>query len=309
MRQFCNVVYDLLPLYIDSACSEESKELVEEHLTECSACREKHAAMNSNMLDGSLLQPSEDQSILLNRDLAARRVLKRIKRRWTLSAAALLLLVPFFWLGVNQYRGEGISYTNLYDYNSAVRFLHALEDRDYEKAFSFVNVRFYYEEDLQRSLPVVAKALRKEDFTYEKLEDGKYYYTNETTKLPEADIEEWLKERNEWYNKHKDMTYEQFYAFSRSNFIRNLQEWEKLGYEITGFSWDSATVEESNVHEVNELSFNVHIRDGEQTTKSGEISLDGNDKGNFILSGGSYLDGDVKTSSLIQAMSVWEFNS
>lgn len=308
MKQPCNVVYDLLPLYIDGACSEESKEIVEEHLTECSACREKYAAMSSDMVHGSLLQPSEDQPIFINRDLAAKRVLKRIKRRWILSAAALLLLVPFIWLGVNQYRGEGISYTNLYDHYSAVRFLHALEDSDYEKAFTFVNVRFYYEEDLQRSLPVVAKELRKEDFNYEKLEDGKYYYTNETTELPEADIEEWLKERNEWYNKHKDMTYEQFYASSRSNFIGNLQEWEKLGYEITGFSWDSATVDESSVHEVNELSFDVHIRNGERTTKSGEISLDGNDKGDFILSGGSYLAGDVKTNSLLQAMSVWEFD-
>ncbi|MGO4372645.1 hypothetical protein AB4Z21_18165, partial [Paenibacillus sp. MCAF20] len=287
--------------------SEESKELVDEHLTECLACREKHAAMTSNMLDGSILQPSDGKSILLNRDLAASRVLRRIKRKWTLSAVALLLLVPFIWLGVNQYRGESISYTNLYDYYSAVRFLHALEDRDYEKAFTFVNVRFYYEEDLQRSLPVVAKELRKEDFTYEKLEDGKYYYTNETTELPEANIEEWLKERNEWYNKHKDMTYDQFYASSKNNFIGNLQEWEKLGYEITGFSWDSATVDGSSVHEVNELSFNVHIRDGERTTKSGEINLDGNDKGEFILSGGSYSAGDVKTNSLIQAMSVWEF--
>ncbi|MGO4542865.1 zf-HC2 domain-containing protein [Paenibacillus sp. 2TAB19] len=307
MRQPCNVVYDLLPLYIDGVCSEESKELVEEHLTECPACREKHAAMTSEMVEGSLLQPN--QPTLRNRDLAAKRVLKRIKRRWTLSVAALLLLVPFFWLGVNQYRGEGISYTNLYDHYNAVRFLHALEDRDYEKAFSFVNVRFYYEEDLQRSLPGVAKGLRKEDFTYEKLEDGKYYYTNETTRIPESDIEEWLKERNDWYNQYKDMSYEQFYAYSESNFIRNLQEWEKLGYEITGFSWDSAIVDESSVHEVNELSFNVYIWDGEQTTKSGEISLDGNDKGNFIIGGGSYLHGDVKTSSLLQAMSVWEFDS
>ncbi|MGM0884992.1 MAG: anti-sigma factor family protein [Bacillota bacterium] len=305
MRQPCNVVYDLLPLYIDGACSEESKELVEEHLTECRACREKYAAMTSDMVDGSLLQPSEEQPILINRDLAAKRVLKRIKRRWTLSAAAMLLLVPFIWLGVNQYRGEGISYTNLYDYYSATRFFHAMEEGDYEEAFSYVNVKFYYE-DLQEGLPLVAKELRKEDFQYEKLEDGKFYYTNESTKIPEEDIDEWLMKRNEWYNKRKDMTYEQFYTFSKSNFIRNLQEWEKLGYEITGFSWDSATVDEYSVHEVNDIRFNVHIRDGDQTTKSGEISLEGNDKGNFFFSGSSYLDGDVKTSSLIEAISVSE---
>ncbi len=36
----CGVIADLLPLYIDEACSEESKKLVEVHLEECETCRE-----------------------------------------------------------------------------------------------------------------------------------------------------------------------------------------------------------------------------------------------------------------------------
>lgn len=305
MRLPCNVVYDLFPLYIDGACSEESKVLVEEHLAECQACKEKHAAMSSDIGEDSLLQPSEKQLILMNRDHAAKRVLKRIKRRWTLSALTLLVLVPFIWLGVNQYRNEGISYTNLRDHYSASRFLHALEERDYEEAFSYVNVKFYYE-DLQEGLPMVAKELRKEDFQYKKLEDGKYYYTNETTEIPEEDIDKWLRERNGWYNKRKDMTFEQFYDFSKSNFIRNMQEWEELGYEITGFSWDYATVDGNGVHQVNYFKFDIHIRDGNQTKKSGGINLVDNDKGKFFFSGGHYLTGDEKTSSLIEAISISE---
>ncbi len=35
----CNTVRDLLPLYIDGCCSEESKEIVEEHIKDCEACR------------------------------------------------------------------------------------------------------------------------------------------------------------------------------------------------------------------------------------------------------------------------------
>lgn len=39
MKSNCNIVKDLLPLYIDDVCSEESKKLVEEHLKECKECQ------------------------------------------------------------------------------------------------------------------------------------------------------------------------------------------------------------------------------------------------------------------------------
>ena len=34
----CNIIGDLLPLYVDGAVSEETKKLVEEHLAECEDC-------------------------------------------------------------------------------------------------------------------------------------------------------------------------------------------------------------------------------------------------------------------------------
>lgn len=35
----CNIVKDLIPLYIDGCCSEESERVVEEHLKDCSECK------------------------------------------------------------------------------------------------------------------------------------------------------------------------------------------------------------------------------------------------------------------------------
>lgn len=40
MRAPCKLIEDLLPLYHDEACSEDSRALVEEHLQDCPACRE-----------------------------------------------------------------------------------------------------------------------------------------------------------------------------------------------------------------------------------------------------------------------------
>ena len=37
----CSIVKDLLPLYVDGVCSEESHRLITEHLKECKACRDE----------------------------------------------------------------------------------------------------------------------------------------------------------------------------------------------------------------------------------------------------------------------------
>lgn len=35
----CDIIKDLLPLYCDGVCSEETSRAVEEHLTTCPVCR------------------------------------------------------------------------------------------------------------------------------------------------------------------------------------------------------------------------------------------------------------------------------
>ena len=41
----CNVIMDLLPLYVDECCSEESERLVAEHLETCESCRKIYDQM------------------------------------------------------------------------------------------------------------------------------------------------------------------------------------------------------------------------------------------------------------------------
>lgn len=45
MKISCGVAGDLLPLYVDGCCSEESSALLTEHLGECQKCREKWERM------------------------------------------------------------------------------------------------------------------------------------------------------------------------------------------------------------------------------------------------------------------------
>ena len=45
MKITCNIIEDLLPLYVDDMVSEDSRKLVEEHLKECLACQKMQEEM------------------------------------------------------------------------------------------------------------------------------------------------------------------------------------------------------------------------------------------------------------------------
>ena len=45
----CKIICDLLPMYIDEVCSDETKEVVEEHLETCSECRREYEQMKAEI--------------------------------------------------------------------------------------------------------------------------------------------------------------------------------------------------------------------------------------------------------------------
>lgn len=47
MKYPCNLIRDIMPLYHDEVCSAESAVAVEEHMRECSDCREYYKAIDS----------------------------------------------------------------------------------------------------------------------------------------------------------------------------------------------------------------------------------------------------------------------
>ena len=55
MKISCNVIEDLLPLYVDEAASEDSRQLVEEHLKGCPSCRKMLEEMKLVILKKQLI--------------------------------------------------------------------------------------------------------------------------------------------------------------------------------------------------------------------------------------------------------------
>jgi len=85
MQIKCEVIEDLLPLYIDEVCSDESKRLVEEHLEGCDACSAKLNAQKA----GITIDKEE-----IEQNLKAKNPFKKIKRRQKEEAIGTLIVGP-----------------------------------------------------------------------------------------------------------------------------------------------------------------------------------------------------------------------
>lgn len=144
MKLSCEVIKDLLPLYEDEVCSEESRGLVEEHLTECAECR----ALQEKFKIPEIALLPEEEIFLAEEEKRIQRIFRRIKRRWRLSLAAVLLLIPLICVGVigyHEYRGEGLCFTNIDEVMVCSRFFKLLEEGKYEEASVMIDFASGYQ--------------------------------------------------------------------------------------------------------------------------------------------------------------------
>ncbi len=82
MKTNCKVIEDLLPLYIDEVCSDESKGFVEEHLKECDACSAKLNAQEAE------ITVDKEQ---IEQNLKAKDPFKKIRRKQMYSKVGAVL--------------------------------------------------------------------------------------------------------------------------------------------------------------------------------------------------------------------------
>ena len=75
----CNIVLELLPLYLDEKTCEESNAFVEEHLAGCADCRQVHELMSADFL-------REETAVL-------RQTNQKTRRRWSPNKKRTIILV------------------------------------------------------------------------------------------------------------------------------------------------------------------------------------------------------------------------
>ena len=140
MKISCKIIEDLLPMYHDRICSEESAVLIEEHLKECESCRQILASLRGE-IELQIEAPADDLKPLEEIQQQISREKKRVGRRNALiTAAMVIVMIPIFWLGWNQVTDSGICFTNMYEYRIGNEFMKQLSKGNYEKAYEYINI-------------------------------------------------------------------------------------------------------------------------------------------------------------------------
>lgn len=60
MKTDCEIIRDLLPLYVDDICSDQSRKMVDEHLQECGECGELLGKLRRTEVESGLKNEKED---------------------------------------------------------------------------------------------------------------------------------------------------------------------------------------------------------------------------------------------------------
>ena len=123
MSKQCKIVEDLLPLYHDGVCSEESRQMVDEHLAQCEDCRKM-----LGQIDGELVSP-----IVKDADIkplkSINKAVKKGKKKALIAgiSIALAVMIVLFagasiWWYAQEYTyyaafAEGKTPDSVYEYN------------------------------------------------------------------------------------------------------------------------------------------------------------------------------------------------
>lgn len=86
----CEIIRDILPLYVDEAVSRDTKELVEEHLFICEACREE-----AEMMKKTMVLPVHKNVRTLDQE-----ILKKWRNKWLTKKVIIAVVSICATLGV-----------------------------------------------------------------------------------------------------------------------------------------------------------------------------------------------------------------
>lgn len=125
MKLSCKVIEDILPMYYDGICSEESAALVEEHLKDCPYCSQMLSDLHADI---TVPKKKMDDMKLLKK---IQKSYKKMRLGWLLAILCILVLIPIALLiGVWRFWPQSFSDLITVDETSIISFsVHGMLDR------------------------------------------------------------------------------------------------------------------------------------------------------------------------------------
>jgi anti-sigma factor RsiW len=99
----CDIIKDLLPLYIDDVCSDDSKAAVEEHLAACDNCKAELKAMQTALSVGGTAKNLKEAEAVRNLSKKWRKGMKKSLLKGifiTVLAIAAIMLALYLFLDI-----------------------------------------------------------------------------------------------------------------------------------------------------------------------------------------------------------------
>lgn len=104
----CEIVADLLALYLDGVCSEESRRFVEDHIAACPGCHALLEEMKQELPQTEISGPAQEEAVL-------RSAVRRLNSRAAAAAAGVTAIVLYWLVYLWQ---DGLSVAGNYRYFS-----------------------------------------------------------------------------------------------------------------------------------------------------------------------------------------------
>lgn len=135
MKKNCEIVKDLLPLYLDEVCSEESKKLVEEHLKECNDCKKYLEELKFNIKENKI------HEINVFKKFVKSIYFKIIRNAILITILIIIISIPILHF-INNYKftlnyDEKMELIYLEAYSWGFQFNAPISGRDYAEVISY----------------------------------------------------------------------------------------------------------------------------------------------------------------------------
>lgn len=128
----CNIIRDILPLYLDDVVSDETKQMVEEHLQSCASCRAEASSMKKDViLPASKTQRLEEAKVI--KGIRTEMFRKKVIVSAVTAAAVLTVAAGVYALltlprSVIPYEESGVSVSRLSLEDSEKEYLYCSTD-------------------------------------------------------------------------------------------------------------------------------------------------------------------------------------
>ncbi len=104
MKTDCEIIRDLLPLYVDDICSEKSRQMVDEHLKECAECTDLLYRLQKTDIEKDLKEEKQD---VISYGV---RKFRQLSARTGITASGLFMIPLLALLAINLIAGSQLGW-------------------------------------------------------------------------------------------------------------------------------------------------------------------------------------------------------